>query len=283
MNEQLQSLVSTILFDKKPPEATVTAKFEKIAQAVDPLREFLRQSPEETEIAPAPAEHPATLDDDNDKPPRGVWTASRLILVFSFAAICGVAAAFAAIAYRQTLGESLIQLGEKIGGQSRASAPANVDHSPASPSAAVDSQNTLPPADVHQPGDNRVAAPASSGSSSPANSPASQPTTPQPAAPTSQFRPQSIQPSAIPQPELAAGREVIPGKPKHPPEDVASLWIAVENGDTLAEVHLANRYISGDGVEKNCDQARILLQAAAKHGDELAVKRLAQLSSSGCQ
>ena len=113
--EDLQSLVSTILFDKKPPEAT--AKFEKIAQAVDPLREFLRQPPEEeTEIAYTPAEHIATLDDDK---PRAVWSTSRLIMVLSLAAICGVAAAFAAIAYRQTLGESLIELGEKIAGQPR--------------------------------------------------------------------------------------------------------------------------------------------------------------------
>jgi len=274
--EDLQALVSTILFDKKPPEAT--AKFERIAQAVDPLREFLRQPDEDTEIAYTPAEHIATLDDDK---PRAVWSTSRLIMVLSLAAICGVAAAFAAIAYRQTLGESLIELGEKIGGQPRTNSPGNADHPPASPS--VDSQTTTPPADSPKPANKRTVAPASSSTASPANSPAAQPVAPQPASPISQFRPQSIQPSAIPEPELAAGREIIPGKPKRPPEDVASLWIAVENGDTLAEVHLANRYISGDGVEKNCDQARVLLQAAAKHGDELAAKRLAQLSTNGCQ
>jgi hypothetical protein len=272
-NDELKSLVSTILFDKKPPE--VSAKYEKIAHAVDPLREFLRQPPEEeTEIAHAPSRDLATFDDENK--PRGVWTVSRLILVFSFAAICGVAAAFAAIAYRQTLGQSLIQLGEKIGGQPHASVPANADASPASPSSSADSQSTLPPSDAHQPASKRASAPA-------ANSPAAQPATARPSSPISQFRPQSIQTSAIPQPELAAGREIIPGKPRRPPEDVASLWIAVENGDTLAEVHLADHYISGDGVEKNCDQARVLLQAASKRGDELAAKRLAELSTSGCQ
>jgi hypothetical protein len=292
MNEELQSLVSTILFDKKPPEATATAKFERIAQAVDPLREFLRRPPEDTAIARAPAEHLPTLDDRESKPSRGGWTASRLFLVFSFAAICGLAAAFAAIAYRQTLGESLIELGQRIGGPSRSSAPANADRSPASPTSAVDLHPTLSPADTPQPSNTPATAPppsgnsspASSSTSSPANSPAAQPAaTPQPTSPISQFRPQSIQPSAIPQPELAAGREIIPGKPKRLPQDVASLWIAVENGDTLAEVHLADRYISGYGVEKNCDQARVLLQAAAKHGDELAAKRLAHLAISGCQ
>jgi len=75
----------------------------------------------------------------------------------------------------------------------------------------------------------------------------------------------------------------VPGTPKHLPEDVAALWVAVGNGDANAEVRLANRYISGDGVAKNCDQARVLLQAAGKRGNELATKRLTELSQVGCQ
>jgi TPR repeat protein len=57
----------------------------------------------------------------------------------------------------------------------------------------------------------------------------------------------------------------------------------VENGDTAAEILLANHYASGDGVEKNCDQARVLLQAAAKRGSDAAAKRLKQLADAGCQ
>jgi TPR repeat protein len=57
----------------------------------------------------------------------------------------------------------------------------------------------------------------------------------------------------------------------------------VENGDTVAEVALANHYATGAGVERNCAQARVLLEAAAKHGNEAAVKRLIQLRSTGCQ
>jgi hypothetical protein len=92
-----------------------------------------------------------------------------------------------------------------------------------------------------------------------------------------------VRQSAPPQAELAAGKEIIPGKPKPLADDVSSLWIAVENGDSAAEVSLANRYASGEGVAKNCDQARILLQAAAKRGSSAAAKRLTELPAAGCQ
>ena len=91
------------------------------------------------------------------------------------------------------------------------------------------------------------------------------------------------QKSLTPQPELASGKEIIPGKPKYQPGDVSALWLAVENGDSAAEVLLANHYVTGEGVAKNCNQARILLQAAAKRGNETAAKRLTQLPADGCQ
>jgi TPR repeat protein len=57
----------------------------------------------------------------------------------------------------------------------------------------------------------------------------------------------------------------------------------VENGDAVAEIALANHYAAGAGVERNCAQARVLLEAAAKRGNELATKRLRELRSTGCQ
>jgi len=44
------------------------------------------------------------------------------------------------------------------------------------------------------------------------------------------------------------------------------LWAAVKKGNTNAEIDLAELFRKGRGVVKNCDQARILLSAAARKG-----------------
>jgi hypothetical protein len=64
--------------------------------------------------------------------------------------------------------------------------------------------------------------------------------------------------------------------------DVPSLWTSVENGDTRAEVALANRYIRGDGVPQSCAQARVLLEAAAKRGSAEAKQNMGELAQAGC-
>jgi len=46
---------------------------------------------------------------------------------------------------------------------------------------------------------------------------------------------------------------------------------------------LAELYARGDGVAKSCDQARLLLVAAAKKGAPSAGLRLRNLESNGCQ
>jgi hypothetical protein len=62
-----------------------------------------------------------------------------------------------------------------------------------------------------------------------------------------------------------------------------ALWSAVAHGSTSAEVSLATLYlIGGGGVTKSCVQARILLQAAAKKGNGVAIDKLAQLNRQGC-
>ncbi len=258
---------------------TETKKFEKLAERVDPLREFLRQPLDDSAFARSPVQADGTT---LQLPPKRMWSTSRVVMVLALAAICGAAAAFAAIAYRQTVGESIIELGEKISGQPRSDASGDGDHRTAEPSPAMVPQTDSAKSQAKQPaasGDNN-------GAPSPAP-PASRPTTktatPPRTSPITQTHPQTLRQSKIPQTELAAGREFVPGKPKHLSEDLASLWNAVENGDTSAEVQLANRYITGDGIGKNCDQARVLLQAAAKRGNELAAKRLTELSNSGCQ
>ena len=62
-----------------------------------------------------------------------------------------------------------------------------------------------------------------------------------------------------------------------------SLWAAVKKGNVSAEITLADLYARGDGVTKNCDQARVLLRAAAEKGSSIASQQLAQVVRSGCR
>jgi PilZ domain-containing protein len=66
-------------------------------------------------------------------------------------------------------------------------------------------------------------------------------------------------------------------------ESVASLWEGVRGGSVSAELALADRFTRGHGVAKNCDQASVLLRAAANKGDREARLRLYQLDSGGCR
>lgn len=95
------------------------------------------------------------------------------------------------------------------------------------------------------------------------------------------------------------GRLPNPGEPEGGSEELASarrllgashsrtdnlravqlLWTAVEKGNLEAEVELADLYASGYGVPKNCTQARVLLQSAAKRDSSEALHRLVTLGS----
>jgi hypothetical protein len=60
------------------------------------------------------------------------------------------------------------------------------------------------------------------------------------------------------------------------------LWKSVGKQNPQAALLLANMYARGDGVSKSCDQARILLGAAAKKGAPGAAANLRNLES-GCR
>jgi hypothetical protein len=64
---------------------------------------------------------------------------------------------------------------------------------------------------------------------------------------------------------------------------VELLWASVKKGHVPAEVTLADLYRRGDGVEKNCDQARVLLVAASKKGSFEARQILEQIAEHGCE
>jgi hypothetical protein len=60
------------------------------------------------------------------------------------------------------------------------------------------------------------------------------------------------------------------------------LWNGVAEGDTAAEVELAQRYLAGNSVPKNCEQARVLLSAASKKGNAEATRQYQNLIRTGC-
>jgi hypothetical protein len=61
------------------------------------------------------------------------------------------------------------------------------------------------------------------------------------------------------------------------------LWKAVAKDNANATFLLSEMYLRGDGVSKNCDQARVLLDAAALKGVKGAGERLRHLQAFGCQ
>jgi len=61
------------------------------------------------------------------------------------------------------------------------------------------------------------------------------------------------------------------------------LWKAVRKENAAAALALSDLYLRGDGVPKNCEQARVLLDAAARKGVKAAGERLRNLQAFGCQ
>lgn len=132
--------------------------------------------------------------------------------------------------------------------------------------------------------------------------------TKQPEAKTEQPAPSSNKPEAT-----ASNRDEAAGDSAKPPESPADKWGAEElavaqrylNGTTgqrrdtaeaarwlwksiakhngTATLLLADLYLRGDGVSKNCDQARVLLDSAARKGVSGAGQRLRNLQAFGCQ
>jgi len=68
-----------------------------------------------------------------------------------------------------------------------------------------------------------------------------------------------------------AGKMGTPQKTKAVKEnDPFELWKAVKRGSVSAEVTLANLYLAGEEVPKNCEQAHMLLSAASMKGSKAA-------------
>jgi len=85
--------------------------------------------------------------------------------------------------------------------------------------------------------------------------------------------------------EVGAAQELLDGRNgvKDSSRAAQLLWKAVGRQNPRAALTLAELYARGDGVPKSCDQARLLLIAAAKKGLAEAGTRLRSLESDGCQ
>jgi hypothetical protein len=73
------------------------------------------------------------------------------------------------------------------------------------------------------------------------------------------------------------------GQERNSAEAAKWLWKAIAKHNADASLLLSDLYLKGDGVEKNCDQARVLLDAAAGRGMKGAGDRLRHLQAFGCQ
>jgi PilZ domain len=287
-----------------PPPRRESRKYSELADHVDPMREFLK-SPLGAIPEPHPGPNPAFAPrlEEHEFPlpvqtsqPRSI-SKSRVGVVFLLAIVCGLGVAYAGIVYRQPLGRLIISLGQMISGEESSALPSgdpssgpaqNRSAAPDAASAERSGTAAVGGSAANAPPQTSLPAQQSGVPVIPPDGKASTPNASDPLAPVPNRSgvspPSGTQQSATLRPELTSGgKEVVSGKARRLPDDVASLWQAVENGDAVAEVALANHYAAGAGVEKNCAQARVLLEAAAKRGNEAATKRLIQLRSSGCQ
>lgn len=73
------------------------------------------------------------------------------------------------------------------------------------------------------------------------------------------------------------------GQGRNSSEAAKWLWKAIAKHNSEASLLLSDLYLKGEGVSKNCDQARVLLDAAALQGVKDAGVRLRHLQAFGCQ
>ncbi|HLV85974.1 MAG TPA: hypothetical protein VKV39_03290 [Candidatus Sulfotelmatobacter sp.] len=158
-------------------------------------------------------------------------------------------------------------------------------------------QSTTTPASstTNQPSSSPVASPAPQASQETATANSSQPQTPvqsqprppieAPAAGQSGNASTEVPPAASLNgtSELTTARQFLDSP--HPDNAQAAewLWKSVAKQNTEATLLLARLYLRGEGVQKNCEQGHVLLDAAAKKGNKEAASMLQNLQAFGCQ
>jgi hypothetical protein len=85
--------------------------------------------------------------------------------------------------------------------------------------------------------------------------------------------------------ELATARNYLEGtggRERNTAQAAQWLWKAVGKRNADAALLLSGLYLRGDGIPKNCEQARVLLDAAATRGKREAGEMLRNLRAFGC-
>ena len=87
------------------------------------------------------------------------------------------------------------------------------------------------------------------------------------------------------QAELTLARKYLreSSAPGYGPKAADLLWQAVQKGNSEAELQLADLYLRGEVVPRNCNQARILLRAASHATDSGVTPNSRELPEDGCK
>jgi PilZ domain len=203
-------------------------------------------------------------------------------------AVLAVATAIAAlvVAYQHDVGTSLIWLGETLSGRTKASIELPENKPAASPAKDATAESAPGPASAATSQKAEEQKPEAMD-----GTPAGTAKTPTDTSLPADEQAPKVDRSSAPgrnepqQQESMLERQVLRDKPEawDPNESVESLWGAVQGGSVSAERTLAERFVRGEGVVKNCDQAKVLLKAAADRGSREARLRLYQLETGGCR
>ena len=224
--------------------------------------------------------------------PRPASPTERITLSLAFKFMI-VLAMFAAVSvFHREVGQSLIWLGEQMGGTQVSETQSPTPNDGVSTDASIGTPSNSPTQERSsaepETSEGRTAAdsgaPANNSQASHAGD--ARNATP-PVAPLSSMKaPSSSNPGEDSgQLEYAQAMQILRGRSsgEDQSEVVRLLWIAVEKGNPNAELALAEMYWHGQGVGRNCDQTRILLSAAARKGSAEARKRLQKFQREGCE
>jgi hypothetical protein len=305
--ESLGALASAVVVDAAPlsaPQALIQAanRMEEPPEAIphapglpdiseiliQPRRKEAMRTQDSAVLEPLPVPERAP------ETPRTNWmdwfTLSKAVTIMLV-----LATAAAVSVFHTTVGQGLIWLGEAMGGSQirQAQLPAASDiaspssPNPISPNVQDSSTPESTPAENAAPNrENQTDSPATGNSSQTSPSSATRnalaPGTPLAGNSGVLASDSSQEPG---QAEYLHAEQLLRGKNAgaDQAEAVRLLWAAVEKGNPNAEVRLAEMYLYGQGVVRNCDQTRILLNAAARKGSAQAQKLLQQFQREGCE
>ena len=221
---------------------------------------------------------PALSDEAREVPPRdkgNVWRAAGALFVVMLLVILFL--------FRQEAGDGLIWLGKKIAGEPRAVPLQQSDGQLRTPAPMADPSKGASQNRPESGGANKsVLAPLPPTVPGPTVAP----TRTSPPSDTGQFpsgtqrtiKKRYSEPGSHPE---ATQQKVVT---ENGAETVELLWAKVTKGEVSAEIALADLYVQGERVPKNCAQARVLLSAAAKKGNQIAARKLIDLDRAdrGC-